>query len=65
MIPEPKVRKVAPVATCRICHDTLDLIEGDGPPVCRLCVRIQTRLAVFKKSDAEQDHDNREGAWPE
>jgi len=47
MIPTPKVAKVH--ATCRICHDTLDLIEGDGPPVCRLCVRVQTRLAVIKR----------------
>ena len=62
MIPTPTVVRVP---TCRICGVTDDLIRGDGPPVCRLCVRLQTRLALIARTDVQRDHEDREGAWPE
>ena len=43
MIPTPKVQKVAP--RCYQCSGTNELILGDGPVICRSCVRICTRLA--------------------
>ena len=57
--PIPRVTKVAP--RCRICRETVDLIEGDGPAVCRLCLRIQTRVAGI--ADARPHDDNAREGW--
>jgi hypothetical protein len=68
VIPEPTVRKVAP--RCR-CGSTFDLIEGDGPAVCRACIVEGGKMgqATVRRSDTardirEADHRNREGYWP-
>lgn len=42
--PTPTVRKVEP--RCYQCGGTHELIRGDGPVICRSCVRIGTRLAA-------------------
>jgi len=39
----PTVRKVTP--RCYQCAGTAELIHGDGPIVCRTCIRICVRLA--------------------
>lgn len=44
MIPIPKVAKVAPV--CYQCGGVNELIRGDGPVICRSCVRVGVRLAM-------------------
>ena len=44
MIPEPRVTKVEP--HCYQCGATDALIEGDGPVVCRPCIKVGVRLAA-------------------
>ena len=52
MIPVPKVRKVP---RCYQCAGEHELILGDGPVVCRSCVRICVRLAVVGAMSVNDD----------
>lgn len=63
MTPQPVVRKVAPV--CRSCRADVDLIRGDGPPVCRACVKEAGKMgsATVRRNDALRPDDPREGQW--
>ena len=68
MTPTPIVRKVGPA--CR-CGATTDLILGDGPAVCRACIREAGVMgqATVRRNDTRRDileaeHRNREGYWP-
>lgn len=39
-------------ASCSRCESRDDLIEGDGPPICRQCVDLYTKAAA-----SEVEHD--------
>lgn len=57
MIPIPTVRRVAP--RCYQCSGIHDLILGDGPVICRHCVRVCVRLAqvgMRRLDDPEPSH---------
>lgn len=61
MIPIPKVAKVAP--RCYQCGEPNELILGDGPVICRTCIRIGVRLADASIQARDWDHKHREGQW--
>lgn len=43
--------------TCRLCQSQDDLIEGDGPPICRNCIDLYTKAAA-----SEVEHERWEAA---
>lgn len=59
---EPKVARVSRRPICVRCAATRHLVFGDGPVVCRDCIRMAGRLAQVSRV-ASHDDDVREGGW--
>lgn len=63
MTPVPTVRKVAPACWCGA---TTDLILGDGPAVCRSCIReggVMAAATVRRNDTRRDDRTARDGLW--
>lgn len=61
--PVATIRKVEPI--CRSCGADRDLIRGDGPPVCRACIKQAGVMgqATVRRSDTRSHDDRAREGW--